>query len=179
MTRRNGVTCLIVLLIAVTSRVMNSQDQQVKQAPVKDERLSRETPEGTLRVFTLGVMLANEQLIKMTIVPVPDEDLKHLLQKPEGKPPDAKELKERCANMKVRTLKPGDKFRLPGGKELVVTAEEVSDERLVLVLDDSPIPTRLYKAKGFWWVDAEPTIAGRKAAAEARRKRERTDSKHE
>lgn len=34
-----------------------------------------------------------------------------------------------------------------------------------LALADNPIPTRLYKAKGYWWVDAAPVIAGRKAAA--------------
>jgi len=170
------ISLLALLLTAFAGPSAYAQETKAKPAPVKDARLSRETPEGTLRVFTLAVLLANEQLIKLTIVPVSKEEMKYLLQKPEGGQPSAKELKERVASMKVRALKPGDTFTLPGGKQLEITKEDVNDESLVLVLEDAPVPTRLHKARGYWWVDAGPVIAGRKAAAEAKRKRERAQT---
>jgi hypothetical protein len=152
-------------LILVAASAAYPQTTEPKSTSAKDARLSRDTPEGTLRIFMLGLMLANEQLVKATIVPVSDDDLAYLIRKPMDAPATPKELKELCARMKVRALKPGDMFTLPGGKKVTVADEEVTDERLVLVLADSPIPTRLYKAKGLWWVDAAPVIAGRKAAA--------------
>ena len=141
-----------------------SETTEPKPKPPKDERLSRETPEGTLRIFMLGVLLGNEQLVKATIVPVSDEDFAYLVKKTKNLRETPKQLKEECAKMKVRALKPGDVVTLPGGDKVTVTEEEVTDDRMVLVIADSPIPTRLYKAKGFWWVDAAPVIAGRKAA---------------
>ncbi len=155
----------VLLLIFLAASAAYPQAPEPKSPVTKDPRLSRDTPEGTLRVFTLGVLLANEQLVKATIVPVSNEDLTYLIQKPKDAPVSPKELKELCANMKVRALKPGDKFTLPGGKQVTVAEEEVTDEKMILVLADSPIPSRLYKAKGFWWVDATPVIAGRKAVA--------------
>src|SRR5262245_55517585 len=78
--------------------------QEVTPAtPPKDLRLSRDTPEGTLRIFTLGIMIGNEELIKATAVPESEDDMKLLSQKPEGPRPSDKELKEICANMKVRS----------------------------------------------------------------------------
>lgn len=163
MLRSSASTALLLVFLAASAA--HPQTPEPKSTFTKDSRLSRDTPEGTLRIFTLGVLLANEQLVNATIVPVSDEDLAYLLRKPKDAPAPPKELKELCANMKVRALKPGDKFTLPGGKKVTVAEEEVTDERMVLVLDDSPIPSRLYKAKGYWWVDASPVIAGRKAAA--------------
>jgi hypothetical protein len=111
------------------------------------------------------------------MVPVSDEDMQFLLKDPAVDKTAFKELKEKIAGMEVRHLKPGDKVKLPKGTELVVKEDEVTEDRLVVVLGDSPIPTRMYKAKGFWWVDADPVIAGRKAAEKKRQeieKREQT-----
>jgi hypothetical protein len=137
--------------------------------PSKDERLSRETADGTVRVFSIGVALANEQLIKMTALKISDEDMKHLLKKTKGLRSTPKEIKEFWASRKVKTLKPGDKFKLPDDTEIVVGEDEVSEVRMVVVVEDSPIPTRLYKVEGFWWVDPAPVIAGRKAAEEVKK----------
>lgn len=163
MLRSSASAALLLIFLAASASY--PQTPEPKSTATKDLRLSRDTPEGTLRIFTLGVLLANEQLVNATIVPVSDEDLAYLFQKPKDAPASPKELKELCANMTVRALKPGDKFTLPGGKQVTVAEDEVTDERMVLVLADSPIPSRLYKAKGYWWVDATPVIAGRKVAA--------------
>jgi hypothetical protein len=67
----------------------------------------------------------------------------------------------------VRVLKVGDKFALPGKDEMVIGKEDVNDEQMVVVLEGSPIPTRLYKGKGYWRVDPSPLIAVRKAGEKA------------
>lgn len=132
--------------------------------PLKDPRLDRETPEGTLRIFLIGMMLSNEQLIKATVIPVTDEEMKVLLGKPQAAPVSAKEIKEQFAEAKINVIKPGDKFSLPNGKEIVFPKEERPGEEMVLHVEDSPLPFRLHLHKKIWWVDAQPVIDARKAA---------------
>ncbi|MCE9529005.1 MAG: hypothetical protein K8R36_23405 [Planctomycetales bacterium] len=112
-------------------------------------------------------------MIKRTSLPLSEEEMTLLCQKSEGEPPNSKEIKEfkeAVLNMKVRALKPGDKFTLPGKKEIVVGKDEVSEDRMVLVLGDAPVPTRMYKATGYWWVDPEPLLHARKAVAAGKKK---------
>ena len=163
-----------LILVLLSTAMAWSQAAESKSKPAEDLRISRNSPEGTLRLFTLGVMLGNEKLIRATMLPVPDKDLAFLVKKPDGlTAAKAKAMKEMCAELKVKSLKVGDKFKLPGGNEIVVKDEEVTEKTKVLVLGDAPIPTRMYKAKnGFWWVDGSPTIAARKAAAKHKKNRE-------
>ena len=165
---------LLCVLFVDIPAVTLAQEPAPKPSPAKDERLNRDTPEGTLRVFMLGVAASNEQLITATAIPLSDDDRKLLLIKIHGENQNFKELKEEFASLKIERLKPGDKFKLPNGKEIVVAAEEVGDDRLVLKPENAPLPSRLYKAKGYWWVDAGPFVAGRKAA-EAMRKAVKTE----
>src|SRR5262249_40377575 len=90
------------LLIAQCDSV--ARDKSAEPKLQKDLRLSRETPEGTLRVFTLGVLISNEQLIRQTVGDIPEEELKYLRTETAQNRPSDKELKERCASMKVRVL---------------------------------------------------------------------------
>jgi hypothetical protein len=169
---------IAVIPLTFATRIVQAAEDAPGTAPAKsadqapkpraDPRLDRNTPEGTLRVFTLGAMISNKDLLKATMVPVSDEDMQYLLKEQAVSKEDFKKIKEQIAGMEVRHLKPGDRVKLPKGTELVVKDDEVTDDRLVLVLGDSPIPTRLYKAKGFWWIDASPVIAGRKAAEKKR-----------
>lgn len=158
-----------IIWLCAASGIVGDDAKPNPKATQGDPRLNRDTAEGTLRVFTIGVMMGNEQLIKQTALPLSDEEMK-LLTTNEGAPLlSVKEIKELCVKMEVKALKAGDKVKLPGGKEAVVTKEEVSDDRMVFVLGDAPVPTRMYKAKGFWWVDPEPLLFARKAAAEKRK----------
>ncbi len=114
------------------------------------------------------------------MVPVSPEDMSYLLRKPDGPPLSHKafdELKERCAKLNMRALKRGDKFKLPGGEVVDTTADDVNDVAMVLVLDNAPLPTRLYKAKGYWWVDAGVIIASRRAAEEFMKKHPQADTR--
>lgn len=162
------------IAIALCCAICLANEPANKDSPKpRDERLNRETPEGTLRVFTIGVVTRNADLIKRTSLPLSEEEMTLLCQTSEGEPPNSKEIKEfkeAVLNMKVRALKSGDKFTLPGKKEIVVGKDEVSEDRMVLVLGDAPAPTRMYKAKGYWWVDPEPLLYARKAMAAAKKK---------
>jgi len=172
-----GAIC-VILVFGASTKVLSASDKAESHKTVEnkteklqptlavgnDERLSRKTPKGTLRLFTLGVLLTDEQLVKATILPVSEEDFAYLMQKTKNLRSTPMQLKDACAKMKVRALKPGDMVTLPGGKTVTVSEEEVTDKRIVLLAENQPVPTRLYKAKGFWWVDASPVIAGRKTA---------------
>lgn len=168
------VVCGTFILLHPT---LADETPQKAESPQQDERLSRETPEGTLRVFTIGVLRGVEDLIKKTSLPVSDEEMKLICVKAPEDAPSFKEVKDRVASMKIRSLKAGDKFTLPGNKEIVVAKEEVSEDRLVLVLEDAPVPTRMYKAKGFWWVDPEPLIHARRAVANSKEKSRKSTNK--
>jgi hypothetical protein len=163
---------ITVFFTALAHIPANAQEDKKPDKPSKDERLDRETPEGTLRIFSIGVMLTNEKLVKMTALKVSEKDMKYLLKPTKNLRTTPKETKEFWASRKVKVLKAGDKFNLPGNNEIVIGKDEVTDDRMVVVLEDSPIPTRLYKIEGHWWVDPAPLIASRKAAEKAKLERE-------
>ena len=168
----------LALVLFVTSLTW-SQGSDSKTQPKEDVRLSRNTPEGTLRLFALGVMLGDEKLVRSTMLPVKAEEWALLVKMPDGSTTKNAEIfRKQCAELKVKSLKAGDKFKLPGGKEIVVTDKEVTEKAMVMVLGDAAIPTRIYKSeRGFWWVDGRPTIAARKAAAEMKKRREAAKAK--
>ena len=168
----------MVIVLFVTSLTW-SQGSDTKPQPEEDVRLSRNTPEGTLRRFALGVMLGDEKLLRSTMLPVKAEEWALLVKMPdESTTKNAPKVKKMCAELKVKSLKADDKFKLPGGKEIVVTDKEVTEKAMVMVLGDAAIPTRIYKSeRGFWWVDGRPTIAARKAAAKMKKEREAAKAK--
>jgi uncharacterized protein (TIGR03067 family) len=143
--------------------VCPADDKPAEKAP-KDARLDRTTPEGTLRVFMIAVIAGNEQLVKMTAMAESEDDLK-LIATIKGERPPLKEIREKIAGASIRALKVGDKFTLPNGKQVEVTSKEVDSEHMVLLPEGAPLPFRMIKSNGDWWVDAGPVVAGRKAAA--------------
>lgn len=70
----------------------------------------------------------------------------------------------------MKRLKEGEKVALPKGKQYVVAAGEVGEDRAVLLPNGAPIPTRLQKLTGHWKVAADPFIAARRSADAARKK---------
>src|SRR5688572_4010618 len=89
-----GASLLFVVLLAPIefdcaeeeqpAKTPTKEGEQAVAKPARDERFDRQTPEGTLRSFTLGVMLGNEKLIKLTALPVSEEDMKHLTKQVNG-----------------------------------------------------------------------------------------------
>jgi hypothetical protein len=99
-----GASLLLVALLAPiafacaeeekSAKTPTKKGEQVEAKSARDERFDRETPEGTVRSFTLGVMLGNEKLIKLTVLPVSEEDMKYLTKQVNGLKSTPKEFRE-------------------------------------------------------------------------------------
>ncbi len=131
-----------------------------------------DTPEAALRSCMLAMITHDEPALKALTLPVPDSDLAWLLK---GEAVPAGEIEQARAffsTMKIRTLQPGDRVELEGGRTITVRPSEVDDSHAVLMSEGAPLPTRVQKLRSRWRVDARPIIAGRKAADAARKKKD-------
>lgn len=137
----------------------------------KNPLFDRATPEGALRLFFAGMTLGSREVLDATMVPEEEEDVQILLIAPGGqRRPTMEEAKQLCSALKVRRLQVEEKFTMPDGNEITVGANEISDDQAVLHVEGHPIPTRMTRARGQWWVDARPIIAGRKKGQELLKK---------
>jgi regulation of enolase protein 1 (concanavalin A-like superfamily) len=129
-----------------------------------------ETPETVFVDFTIAVLTHDEATLRRLTLPC--EGFEWLL-KGEAAPPEAAEtIRTHLLQQPIRRLKPGEKLGLPGGRTLTVGPDDVREDRVILIPEGTPIPTRLQKLDGRWRVDPAPVIAGRKAADAARKKAE-------
>lgn len=140
-----------------------------EEKPKPDPRLVRQTPEGTLRIFLIGVAVSNADLIKTTTVPLMEDELKLVLGDPKAKRPSLAEAKAQFIDAEIKVLKPGDKFTLPTGKEIVLPAESRPGEEMVLQIVGSPLPFRLHFHQKVWWVDAAPLVRARRVLADGKK----------
>jgi hypothetical protein len=128
------------------------------------------TPEDALRTFMLAVMAQDGAALRAIALPNPE--IEWLLKGQPAPPEVIDDAKTQFAKLPIKRLKQGERVALPRGKEYVVPANEVGDDRAVLLPRGSPIPTRLRKVDGRWKVSADPFIAARKAADAAKKKAE-------
>ncbi len=130
--------------------------------------IAAKTPEQALWTFLVAIATKDEETLRAVTVSTDDFDW---LMKGEGVPADKRnEFKAVVARQPIRALKAGDEVSLPGNRKTTVAADEVSDDRAVLLPEGAPLPNRLRKVDGLWRVDATPIVAGRKAAEAARKK---------
>jgi hypothetical protein len=128
------------------------------------------TPEDALRTFMLALISQDEPAVRAVTVPNPDLAW---LMKGEPAPPEViKDVMAQLAKQPIKRLKEGENVPLPKGKQYVVAASDVGDNKAILLPQGAPLPTRLHKVKGHWKVVADPFIAGRKAADAERKKAE-------
>ena len=144
-----------------------------KTKPIKGKKFDRSTPEGTLRLFTLGVMANDANLVRSTVYPMDEGDLKYLLQPTDGQQPSSSQWQSLVANMKYDRLKAGTSWTTQGGTKMDVPQEMDSDRGVTAYLgprEMSPAPFQIMKFYGQWWVQPEPVILMRKAAERVRNK---------
>jgi hypothetical protein len=120
------------------------------------------TPEDALRTFMLAVMAQDEAALR--VVTLPSADLAWLLRGQPAPPEVINGATAQFAKQPIKRLKDGEKVTLPKGKQYVVTASEVGEDRAVLLPQGAPVPTRLRKVDNHWKVAADPFIAASKAA---------------
>ncbi len=126
------------------------------------------TPEKALRTF-LGAMVSHDEATLDAVI-LPVDDLDPLLGGPALKPQALLAARKQAANGAIKALKSGDEVTPAEGPKQVIGADEVGDDRAVLVPPGGAAPTRLRKVEGHWKVDARPWIEARKAADAARAK---------
>ena len=156
----------LLALLGASPRALAAPPEAEKSAAPAEEP---NTPEGTFKAFLMGMAAGDADRIRA--VTLPNKDLDWLTR---GQHVPAEQLdefrKEVVDGTPIKRLEPGDEFSLPGGKTLKVKPEEVTAERVVLLQDGAPMPTRCQRVEGRWKVDARPFIAARQAADAARRK---------
>jgi hypothetical protein len=150
-----------------TDKSKSSTEGVVAKKAAKVE-VADATPEDALKTFMLALISHDEPALRTVSLPTPDFDW--LLKGPPAPPEVIRDAKEQFAKLPIKRLKVGEKVTLPRGKEYVVTANEVSRDRAVLLPQGSPVPTRLHDVDGHWKVVTDPFIAARKAVDAARKK---------
>jgi hypothetical protein len=128
-----------------------------------EQRLDRETPEGTLRVLVIAMQVDDAELIQSLAGPLAKDDLK-LLESTE-RPTLSKEIQlQQGAALKIRHLQPGDTIRTTDGLELPISPDEITATSLILQIETIPTPLRVFKRDDRWHVDVTPLLAARRAA---------------
>ena len=146
-----------------------------KTKPVAGKKFDRSTPEGTLRLFVLGLSANNVDRIRSTVYPMKPGEFQSLTA-PWGKP-NSLNMQQVVEAMKYERLKAGDTYALGsgtgGGKEMKVDPRMDSDRGVTAYLgprSQSPAPYQIMKIYGQWWVDPEIIIHMRKASEKLLRK---------
>lgn len=154
---------LLMLMVVQTPESKPTDDPKAAATEVKAA-----TPEEAMRSFMAAMICQEEEALRE--LTLPNEEFEWLLRGDAAPKEVHQQIKDRIAEMPVEVFKEGDEIMLPGGRKQKVKAEEVGEDRAVVMPEGAPIPTRLRKVEGRWRVDATPIIAGRKAADAARKK---------
>jgi hypothetical protein len=127
-------------------------------------------PEDAVRTFLTAMLIKDQPVLKQVVQETREFDW---LTRAEAPPADLLEqMRTQFMGMPVKTLKPGDKVELPGGKSMVVATRDIGTSSAMIWPEGAPTPLRVKKVDGRWKVDASPIIAARKAADAARKKAE-------
>jgi hypothetical protein len=178
-TRSIGAVLACLLVVAPVAWAQGqAQPPQANppQAPAKPA-YAQDTPESAMKSFFVAMALGDEAGLKA--IALPAEGFEYLLMGQHVPPDQVGALRKAVEAMTFKRLKAGDEVKLPNGQTLKIDPEQVSEDRAVLMIEGGPVPTDLYRVGGVWKVDARPVIAGRKAAAEARRRAEEAKKKQE
>jgi hypothetical protein len=128
---------------------------------------SKDTPEAALRAFFLASATGDEAALRRLTLPAPG--FEYLLQNkhvPAGK---EGEFHRAVAVMKMKSLRPGDRLKMPGGDAFEIDPKTPTTDRAWIVSERSTYPTELRRVEGVWKVDARKIIAVRRAQDDARR----------
>jgi hypothetical protein len=158
---------VIALFLSMTLGLQNTKPA-APAAPAEAVSPAK-TPEEALRLFVIATLTRDEAALRA--VSLPDPGLAFLLQGASVPAEQLEGVKEQVAKLPIKALKPGDTYTLPGNRTMTVKPEEVTAERVVLLPQGAPVPTRCRKVGDRWKVDPAPVIAARKAAQAAREKK--------
>ena len=130
-------------------------------------KVKLDAPEEAIVQFMLALMKGDKAGIDKSIVPNPESSI---LSEGEHPPENAVPILE--AELRLapyKRLQAGESFSFGKGRTHVILPAEITEDRLLIDQAGVPIPFVLVRSNGVWKVDAGPIIAGRKAAAAARK----------
>lgn len=172
--RRLNACALTALFAASLALSTCAQEKEAKGPATERDVAKPETAEDALRTFILAMFEKDEDTLTSVALPTDPEELRWLLAG-EELPEAARELmRKSIANVKFKSLKVGDKIRLPS-RTYVLTKEDVGLDRVALQMPGDPLFHRVRLVEGVWLVDPRPLIAARKAA-EASRQRKKAEA---
>lgn len=165
----------IALSLASCGKAVDRYPAANRTAENQQLAASERTPESTVKKFFAAMMDGDRVAGEAVIVPDPNSAILWASELISGELRAA--MKKAVDELTLRELAIGDTVALPGGRELVVTAERVNAQNKLVVptLGGMPTPTPLplRKIDGQWRVDAGSLIAARKAASEIRNRSKR------
>ena len=130
------------------------------------------TPEDALRTFMLALIAQDEAALR--VVTLSQSRSRLAIERRAGYRRDViKDATAQFAKQPIKRLKEGETFTLPGGKQYVVAASDVGEDKAVLLPAGCPGAHAAPQVKGHWKVVADPFIAGRKADDAAARRPKR------
>ena len=139
----------------------------VNQASAVDSSSIDETsPESVLRTFLLGI--AERDAETLMRVGNGEGPLELLLAGAPLSEAQLSETKQQIKEMEITQLKPGEAIPYPSGGEIKFDEGDINATRLKLMTPTSPLPFDLQQFDGVWYVNVDPIIAVKKAAAKLR-----------
>ena len=132
------------------------------------------SPEQVLRKFYVAILALDVPTIRRLALPHPRiEVLWEMTDKPEPAELDFAARWIRLAPL--RRARVGETLVLPGDHQLPVTAHDVNDGRVLILMDDDPLPFTFVRIDGRWRVDPDLLIVMRLKADEIRRRKKAED----
>lgn len=137
--------------------------------PENYEGFDRKTPEGVLRLFALGMLTSNEDLIRLCIYPTDENKIKILTS---GETQSLERAKDMVATMEYRPTKAGDQWTKVSGEKVDIADTDPSRGVYAFLgpKQKGAPPILTMKIYGEWWVYPDPIIDVREAAKRLREK---------
>lgn len=133
-------------------------------------------PEAVLRAFMIA-MISNDAKTLSRLM-IPNTDASVLWQGDEIPAEALTIVKEHLASTPIRRVRVGETITLPSGQSMVVSKNQLHEDRLLLTIqftDDQTLSLYIVRSQGRWRVDATPIIDSRKSAAKRRSRERLTD----
>ena len=125
---------------------------------------SKQRIESTIKNFFTGISFKDKKLIKQAIIQSKNESV--LWEGPKPSKQMQVQIKQVFSTMQIKELKPGDKFTLLNGKEIIISDSMVSKSKkqMLVTIAGEKIPITLVLEKDVWKIDATPFIKASLAA---------------
>lgn len=101
-----------------------------------DPRFDPSSPAGALRCFYVAITESDREGLRRYATSIEDSEIDLIVDTQELFPTGEFDIRQMLANTRVRELKPGDKWSVPGGKRVqTVTKEQATGNRRMMQME--------------------------------------------